>query len=162
MPNLEIYHKKSKPSREADLQKAHKREFRIPFFRLPPDNLMKSDITNTVGAPRLCLQHAQILGHPGQSTEHSSPAKSRISGSVLGHHSHRVWVVLCGARGLVWDPGGSLPTQDVLWFHCSVSAAPSQIPPSCPTICIANLGTTGALLFSLQALFYAAGGWGWL
>lgn len=89
MPNLEIYHKKSKPSREADLQKAHKREFRIPFFRLPPDNLMKSDITNTVGAPRLCLQHAQILGHPGQSTEHSSPAKSRISGSVLGHHSHQ-------------------------------------------------------------------------
>lgn len=34
--------------------------------------------------------------------------------AVLGHHSHRVWVVLCGARGLVWDPCGSLPTQDVL------------------------------------------------
>lgn len=37
--------------------------------------------------------------------------------ALVGHHSHRVWVVLCGARSLVWDLHVSLPTQDVLYLQ---------------------------------------------
>lgn len=81
-----------------------------------------------------------MRGPPERNGSGGTPQPSGLGGAVRGQEFG------VGSPCFPSNPG------------CSVSAALSQIPLSCLTICVANLNTTGVLLFSLQLFFMLLGG----